>query len=111
MNVLIMLALLRLGTGSINRTIREGLALPQTLGDLDPVHGAGFLVLVPGGPGDVTADDGLNGEDLQLAHLHASVLEDGTQRLGDLRREVEGEEVGAERGDFVGEDLEPGFRA
>lgn len=106
-----MLALLRLRAGRIDRPIGEGFALTQTRRHGDAVHGTRLLVLLPGGTGDVTADDGLDGEDAQLAHLHAAVLQDGTQRLRDLRGQVEGEEVCAQGGDGVGEDLEPFLRA
>lgn len=69
-----MLALLRLGARGIDWTIGESLALLQSRGDLDSVNSARLLVLVPGGAGDVSADDGLNGEDAELADLHAAVL-------------------------------------
>lgn len=111
MDVLIVFSLLRLRAGRVDRPIGEGLTLLQPRRNGDTVDSAGLLVLVPGRAGDVAADDGLNGEDLQLAHLHAAVLEDGAQRRGDLRGQVEGEEVRAEPWDGVGEDLEPCFGA
>lgn len=110
-NVLIMLALLGLRARGVYRAIRKRLAFPQTSRDLDPMHRAGRLVLLPRGPGDVPTDNGLDREDLELAHLHAPVLEDRAERRGDLRREIEGQEVCAQRGDGFGEDLEPRLRA
>lgn len=73
-NVLVMLALLGLGAGSVDRAIGEGFALPQARSDLDSVHGTRLLVLIPSRSCDVTPDDGFNGKDSKLAHLHASVL-------------------------------------
>jgi hypothetical protein len=43
--------------------------------------------------------------------LHASVLKDWPKRRGDLGREVEGNEMRAQRGDSIGQDLEPCFCA
>lgn len=111
MNVLIVLTLLGLGAGSVDRATREGLAFLQTGGDLDSVNGAGLLVFVPGGTGDVSADDCLDGENAQLAHLHAAVLQHRAQGLGNLGREVEGNEVGAQRGVGFSQGLEPCFCA
>ena len=90
-----MLALLSLRAGCVDRTIRESLTLLQTSRDINAVHSASLLVLIPSRAGDVSADDSLNGKDLQLAHLHAAVLQDWAQGLRDLGREVESEEVGA----------------
>lgn len=89
MNILIMLSLLRLRTRRINRPIRESLALLQPRRNRNPMDSSRLLVLVPRGTGDVPADDSLNGQNLELAHLHAAVLENGTQRRGDLRGKVE----------------------
>lgn len=110
-DVLIVLALLRLGARGVDRSIRESLALLETCGDLDSVNGAGLLVLVPGGAGDVAADDSLDGENAELADLHAAVLEHGAQGFGDLRRQVEGDEVRAQRGDGFLQSVEPGASA
>lgn len=71
------------------------------------MHRAVSLVLLPRGAGDVTAHDRLNGQDAELADLHAAVLEDRSQRLGDLRGQVEGQEVRAEGGESGGEHFEP----
>lgn len=88
-----MLALLRLRAGRVDRSVGESLALAQPRRHRDAMHSAGLLVLLPGRASDVAADDGLDGQDAQLAHLHAAVLQDGAQRLRDLRRQVEREEV------------------
>ena len=111
MNVLIVLALLCLCAGSVDRAVGESLALLQTDGDLDSMHGAGLFVFVPGRTGDVSADNCLNGENAQLAHLHATVLQDRTQGLGNLGREVESNEMGAQGGVGLGQGLEPCLRA
>lgn len=102
-----MLALFRLSAGSIDRAIGESLALLQAWGDLDAVNGAGLLVLIPGRAGDVSADNGLDGEDAELANLHATVLKNGAQGFGDLRRKVEGDEVCAQGGDGFLQSIEP----
>jgi hypothetical protein len=73
-DVLVMLALLSLRAGSVDRPIGECFALPQARSDLDSVHGTRLLVLIPSGSCDVSPDDGFNGENSKLAHLHASVL-------------------------------------
>jgi len=101
------LAQFSLGTGRVDRAVGEGFALLQTSGDSQAVHSAGLLVLLPGGSGDVSTDDGLNREDTELAHLHAAVLQHRSQRGGDLGWEIEGEEMGAQTGDGLGQDLEP----
>ena len=75
------------------------------------MHRARSLILLPGRTGDVTTHDCFNGQDAELADLHAAVLEDGTQRLGDLRGQVESQEVGAEGGEGGGQDGEPFLRA
>jgi hypothetical protein len=75
------------------------------------MHGARFLVFLPRRTSNVTTNNGLNGQDAQFAHLHAPVLQHGTQRRGDLGREVEGEEVCAQRGNRFRQDLEPGSGA
>lgn len=106
-----MLAQLSLGAGGVDRSIGEGLALLETRGDLDTVHGTGLLVLLPGGAGDVSTDDSLDGKDAKLAHLHATVLQLGAKRFRDLGRKVEGDEVGAESRNGLREDLEPGLGA
>jgi hypothetical protein len=110
-DVLIMLAQLRLRAGGVDGSIGEGLALLQTRGNLDAMHGAGILVLLPGRAGDVSADDSLDGKNSELAHLHTPVLQGGTKRLGDLGRKVEGDEVGAESRNSLRENLEPGLGA
>lgn len=107
MNVLIVLAQLGLGAGCVDRTVGESLALLQTGGDSQAVHCARLLVLLPSGAGDVAADDGLNGENSELADLHAAVLQHRVQRGGDLGREIEGKEVSAQTGDGLCQDLEP----
>jgi hypothetical protein len=111
MDILIVLAQLGLGAGGVDRSIGEGLALLQTRGDLDAVHGTGLLVLLPGRAGDVSTDDSLDRKNAELAHLHATVLQLGTKRFGDLRRKVEGDEVGAESRNGLSKDLEPGLGA
>ena len=75
MNVLVVLAQLGLGAGCVDRTVGEGLALLQTRGDCQAVHSAGLLVLLPSRAGDVATNDGLDGEDAELADLHAAVLQ------------------------------------
>lgn len=110
MNILIMLALLCLRAGGVDRAVGEGLALLQTGGDLDSMHGAGLLVFVPCRAGDVPADNCLNGENAQLAHLHAAVLQDWAEGFRDLGWEVEGDEVGAEGGVCLCQGLEPRLR-
>lgn len=107
MNVLIVLALLSLGAGGIDRPIGESLALSQARSNLDTMHSTRLLVLLPRRPGNVSTDNSLDRENLQLADLHTPVLEHRPQRLGDLRREVESEEMRAQRGDSFGQDLEP----
>lgn len=111
MDVLIVLAELRLRAWGVDGPVGESLALPQSGGDLDAVHGARLLVLLPRRSGDVPAHDALDREHLQLAHLHAAVLQRRAEGRGDLGREVEREEVGAEGGDRVREDLQPGLGA
>lgn len=106
-----MLALLRLGAGGVDRAVGESLALLQTGGDLDSMHGPGLLVFIPCRAGDVSADDCLNGQNAQLAHLHTTVLQDGAEGFRDLGREVEGDEVGAEGGVCLCQGLEPRLRA
>jgi len=107
MNVLIVLTLLSLRAGGVNRSIGESLALLQPGSNLDTVHSTRLLVFLPRRTGDVSTDNSLNGENLQLAHLHAPVLEHRPQRLGDLRREIESEEMRAQRGNSLGQGLEP----
>lgn len=102
-----MLTLLCLCARSVDWTIGESLALLETWSDLDSVNSAGLLVFVPSGPGDISTDDGFDGENAELAHLHATVLKDGTQGLGDLRRKVESNEVCAEGGDGFLQSVEP----
>jgi hypothetical protein len=110
-DVLIVLAQLCLRAGGVDGSIGEGLAFLQAWGDLDAMHGAGLLVLLPGRAGDVSTDDSLDGKNAELAHLHTPVLQGGTKRLGDLGRKVEGDEVGAESRNSLREDLEPGLSA
>lgn len=106
-----MLALLRLRAGGVDRTVGEGLTLLQTGGDLDSMHSSGFLIFIPCGASDVSADYCLNGENAQLAYLHTTVLQDGTERFRDLGREVECDKVRAERGVCLLQGLEPCLRA
>lgn len=107
MDVLVVLAQLGLGAGCVDRTVGEGLALLQTRGDRQAVHSAGLLVLLPSGAGDVATDDGFDGEDAELADLHAAVLQHRAQRGGDLGGKIQREEVGAQTGDFLCQDVEP----
>lgn len=51
--------------------------------------------------------DGLEGNDLEAADLHGAVLDESGVGGGQAGRRVEGDEVGLEAGDSVGEDLEP----
>lgn len=88
-----MLTLLCLCARSVDWTIGESLALLKTWSDLDSVNGARLLVFVPSGTGDISTDNGFNGENAKLADLHATVLENGAQGLGNLRREIESDEV------------------
>jgi hypothetical protein len=111
MNILIVLALLGLCAGGVNRAVGESLALLQTSGDLDSMHGAGLFVFVPGRTGDVSADNCLNRKNAQLAHLHTTVLQDRAQGLRNLGREIEGNEMGAQGGVGLGQSLEPCLRA
>lgn len=71
------------------------------------MHGSRLLVFIPGRPGEVSTDDGFDREDLELPHLHAPILERRPERFRNLRWEVEGDEVGAQVGDGLGEDVEP----
>ena len=102
-----MLSLLCLCAWGVDRAIRDGLALLQPGSNLDSVHGARLLVFLPRRTSDVSTNDSLDGKDLQLAHLHAPVLEHRPKRLWDLWREVEGEEVCAQRGNGLRQGLEP----
>ena len=95
-----MLPLLRLRARRIQRSLRESLTLLQPRRHRDPVHGSVLLVLAPRGASDVSPHNGLDGEHLQLAHLHRTVLEGRPDRFGDSRWEVEGEEVRAQSRDF-----------
>lgn len=106
-DVLIMLSLLCLCTWGVDRAIWDGFALLQPGSNLDSMHGTRLLVLLPRRSGDVSTNDSLNGKNLQLAHLHAPVLEHRPKRLWDLWREVEGEEMCAQRGDGLRQDLKP----
>ena len=106
-NVLIVLALLSLGARSVDRSIGEGLALLQPGSNLDTMHSTRLLVFLPRRTGNVSTNNSLNRKNLQLAHLHAPVLEHRPQRLGDLRREIESEEMRAQRGNGLGQGLEP----
>lgn len=73
------------------------------------MHSAGFLVFLPRRAGDVSAYDGFDGEDLVFSNLHASILQCWAERLRDLRREVERDEMRAKVRDGALQDLEPGF--
>lgn len=111
MDILIMFSLLRLRAGGVDRAVGKSLALLQTGGDLDSMHGPGLLVFIPCRAGDVSAHDCLNGENAQLAYLHTPVLQDWAEGFRDLGREVEGDEVGAEGGVCFLQGLEPRLRA
>jgi hypothetical protein len=111
MDVLIVLALLRLGAGSVDWTIGESFALLQSGRDGDSVNCSGLLVFLPGGPRDVSTDDSFDGKNTQLAHLHCPVLQYWLEGSRDLGREVESEEVGAQSGNAIRQDLEPRLRA
>lgn len=76
------------------------------------MHGTGLLVFLPAAAGEVSANDGLDGEDPQLADLHAPVAQTCGLIGWDGSGDIEGEEVGAERGaagegDEGGEEAEP----
>lgn len=102
-----MFALLRLRARRVDRPIGKRFTFLQPRCDFDSVNGAGLLILLPGGPGDVTPHDGLNGEDLEFANLHTTIVQRRPQRFRNLRWKVEGEEMRAERCDGILEDLEP----
>lgn len=103
-----MLTLLSLRAGGVDRSIKESLALLQPGSNLDAMHSTRLLVLLPRRTGNVSTNNSLDRKNLQLAHLHAPVLEHRPQRLGDLRREIESEEMRAQRGNGLGQGLEPG---
>lgn len=111
MDVLIVLTQLRLCAGRVDWSVGEGLALLQTRRNLDSVHCTRFLVLVPCRSSDIASHNSFNGEDLVLPHLHTTVLQGCALGFGDLRREVEGDEVSSKRGDSFLENLEPCFCA
>lgn len=108
-DILVVFSLLSLGTRCVDWAVRELLTLLQAGRDTDAVNSPGLLVLLPGGAGDVTADNSFDGQNAELAHLHRAVLQNRAERLGDLGWEVEGKEVRAECRDSLLEDLEPGL--
>lgn len=110
-DILIMLALLCLCAGGVDRAIGESLAFLQSGGDLDPVHGSGLFIFIPCRASDVSTDNCLDGKNTQLAHLHTPVLQDGTQRLRNLGWEIEGDEMSAQRGNCLCQSLKPCLRA
>lgn len=71
------------------------------------MHGSVLLILLPCRPCEVSSDDGFNREDLELAHLHAPILEHGSQIFRDLWREVEGKEMSAKLRNSLLDDFEP----
>lgn len=95
-DVLVVLALLSLRAWSKDRTIRDSFTLLQARRNFDAMHGTRLLVLLPRRPGNVTTDNSLNGQDIELPHLHTPVLEHWPEGVWDLRREVEGKEVCAQ---------------
>ncbi|KAI7508533.1 hypothetical protein KC364_g29 [Hortaea werneckii] len=97
-DILIVLALLGLSRRSPDRLLQL-LTLLQPRRHGDPMHGAGPLVLGPGGARDVAAHDGLEGQDRVLADLHGAVWE----FVGD-----EGEPVGGELVDYLSYRLRKG---
>lgn len=106
-----MFALLGLGARRVDRAIRESLTLLQSRGDRDPVHRPRLLVFLPGRSGDISTDDSLDGQNTQFAYLHATVLQHWPERLGNLGREIQSEEVCSQGGNGLCQDLEPGFCA
>ncbi len=114
MDILILSTHLSLRTRRVYRLLK-----PLTLSQLRPVHSTDlhpmyrplFLIFSPRGASDVAPHDGLDGEYLQSADLHAAATELGEgiggERGSELRWECEGEEVGLERGDLGVEVVEP----
>lgn len=102
-----MLTLFSLGAGGIDWAIRERLALPQTRSDLDAMDSARLLVLIPSGSRNVATNDSFDGQNSEFAHLHASVLKHWAEGGRNLRGKVEGDEMRAQRGDRIAQDLEP----
>jgi len=77
-NVLVFLPRLGFRAGRPYRFLQP-LALAQPRGYRDPVHGAVGCVFFPCGARYVAAHDGLQGEDLVTADLHAAGLEVGCE--------------------------------
>ena len=71
------------------------------------MHRSTFLVLLPGAARDVPTYDCFYGEDAEAPNLHAPVQKLLVESMRDLRRQVEGEEMGAEVWHALGEDGEP----
>ena len=107
-DVLILVAEFGFGAWRPERTFQL-LALLQTSGHADAVHGAALLVLGPRAAGNVAAHNGFEGEDLETADRHAAVLELGAQSCGEGKGggEVGAQEVSFERGDLAREEVEP----
>lgn len=101
-----MLALLRLRGRSPDRLLQP-LTLLQTSRHGHAVDGAVLLVLRPRRAGDVAADDGLEGNDLVAAHLHAALFQLGVCSGGDAGGDGGGDEVGFQGGHPGGDQLEP----
>ncbi|KUI56146.1 hypothetical protein VP1G_03445 [Cytospora mali] len=107
-DVLVVLAQLGLGGGRVDGALGQGLALLEPGGHGHAAHGAVLLVLDPRGPRDVAAHDGLDGEHLELAHLHAAAAHEA-RLLGReaVRRRLQADEVRPEVGDLVRQHAEP----
>lgn len=82
--------------GRVDGAVREGFAFAQAGGQGDPADGAVVLVGDPGFAGEVPPDDGFDFEGVEFKDLHAAVVVGGVLCGGDLRGQVQGEEVGAE---------------
>ena len=107
MDVLVVAALLGLGAGGEQGPAGDLVALDEARRQRDSVDGAGLLVLGPGRAREVAAHDGLDGEDLELADDHAAVLDVVAAGLGHVSGHLERDEMGAQRGQGSGEELEP----
>jgi hypothetical protein len=84
-DVLVVAALRRLGGGREDRAL-EALAAAQPLGECQSGDGARLAVLLPARPGEVAADDALDGD-------HVELLDD-QGAAGDIRRYVGADEMG-----------------
>jgi len=107
-NILVVLPDGRLGARRVQR-LGQAAALPDAGRHVDPVDGAPGPVFLPGRPRQVPAHDGLDGQDAELADLHAPALEQRPlgRRERDRGREGRGDEVGPEAGDEPGQEVEP----